>query len=351
VAVAEPAASADSPALAAEPQDVRRAPALITPLALSLGAQLSIALLLPARGVAAAGCPDRTARRLSFETSGHHSDFVLSSSGHQILFTEDAEVKAVSTDDGSVVSLRKLPVGTPNSGTPGVAAVPDHPATLVLYKQRGDFHSAFDIWLEPLTAHGRRGLDVGEDGSDGRVVVSDSGRYLATGTAYGCSGGDHDCFARSCSVFSTETGARVFSIPVPTTEEVGPDATGQGTEVIRSSQLRRTAWAKNDVLVLKFYDGSTKAFAADPSGSWNTVSNVPIAPVRSRSDAVYGPKTDLTTTEGESLGTAVLSCYFGSEPGQVQILRGRNEVVLLKPLASIRSGRSSRFVGFCFRAR
>jgi len=320
-------------------------------LILSLGAQLVIVQTLLPLATPAAGCPDPIARRLAFETSLDHSHFVLSSDGGRILFTENGELKSVGVDDGSMVTLRELPVGTPNSASPAIATIPSTPGLLILYKQRGDFHSASEVWLEPLTGSPRIPVDVGEEGSDGWVVVSDSGRYFATGTDFSCRGGDHDCFSRSYSVFSTKTGMRVFSTPIPVAEEVGPDAIGQGTELRTSSQLQSVAWAKNDVLVLKFYDRPPRAFAADSSGSWNTVSKVPIAAVRFRSDVVYGPTADLTTREGASLGTAVLSCYFGSEPGQVQILRGRNEVVLLKPLASIRPGRSSRFVGFFFRAR
>ncbi len=301
----------------------------MTAVILTFGVSLLMSLGLPPHEGAGPDCGGTTARGLTFETSLVHSSFALSSDGDRILFTEDGKLRAVSLHDGTVLTIRRLPVGTPNSSNPSVTAVPRRPGTFILSKQRGDSHSAFDIWLEPLSGSRRIDVDVGEDGSDGDVRVADSGRYLSAGTGYACLGGDHGCFVRSYSVFSTETGARVFSTSLPTVSETQPDATGQGTEVRLSSQLDRASWAENDVLVLTFYDGSSRAFAADSAGSWISVSSVPVLPRRLSRQNVLGPTIDLTSTDGTSLGTVLLSCYFGLTARQVEILRNRDTVVLL----------------------
>lgn len=319
--------------LACEDQEVvfhpagRSRKALVVFLIIQLASFLAPLLATPI-----SDCPARRAQPITFAVSGARSGFVLSSDGTRVLFAERGQLKAVRLKDGLISVLRDLP-----SEYPDCAAIPGRPTTIVVAAQIGGYKSPHQVWLVRFSAADEIPVDVGESGSDGSLLVSDSGRYLATGTDYECSGGERDCFARTISVFSTASGQRLFSTPIPCSESVeeNPD---QGTETRRSSQLSRAAWARGDVLVLEFDEGPSKAFARGPSGSWRPLPVIPVAPRRSGRDSVYGPTANLVTLGGVSLGTAELSCYFGSELGVVQILRGPNLVVLFKVLPPVSPG-------------
>ncbi len=312
--------------------------------ALLLALILQAVLLGPSLlGGSISGCPDPTVRRFTFAVSGARSDFVLSSDASRILFSENGSLRSVSTDEGNISTLRTVPAGYPI-----VKAIPGRPAAVILASQIGSAKSQYQVWLASLTGVDATALDLGDSGSDGNLVVSQSGRYLATGTDYECYGGERDCFARSYSVFSTKSGRRLFSTPVPSSQSVenNPD---QGTETRHESLVSRAAWAEGDVLVLEFYSGPAKAFARSTSGSWRRIRTVPPVLPQAGREHVYGPSANLVTTQGVSLGTVVLSCYFGPELGTTRILRGRDRVLLLKASPPVAPTEALQVVFYSFR--
>src|SRR5664280_565658 len=178
------------------------------------------AMVLAASALSAPPAPTK----ISFSLSGASSDLVLSSDETRILFAEDGVLKAVDLVSGSVLSVRRLPAGYGR-----LTAIPSHDDAFVFAAQYGDSKGPHQIWIGHLSGAEDIELAHDENGSDGALLVSPSGRYIATGTKYSCSGGSWDCFAKAYSVFSTQTGKLLFSTPIPSSKRTVPwsEVTGE----------------------------------------------------------------------------------------------------------------------------
>jgi len=275
-----------------------------------------------------------TPTKVSFSLSGASSDLVLSSDETRVFFAEGGVLKAVDLDSSEILTLRKLPAGYAR-----LAAIPNHDEAFAFAAQYGNSKGPHKIWIGHISAGEDIELALDENVSDGALLVSPSGHYIATGTNYSCSGGSWDCFAEAYSVFSTKTGKLLFSTPIPSSKRTmlwsevtgEPDPTG-GKVVRRDSLLRATGWGANDVFVVQVRGHETKAFSRGRSG-WTRVRPAPPFQRENRDERLqylFPADVDLVTSRGVHVGKVPLASYFGPELGMVGILRGRDSVVLYK---------------------
>jgi hypothetical protein len=291
--------------------------------------------------------------KVSFSLSGVSSDIVLSSDETRVLFAECGVLKAVDLVSGSVLTLRKLPAELEYGR---LAVIPNHDEAFVVAAQYGDSKGPHRIWIGQLSGAEDIELAIDEDGSDGALLVSPSGRYIATGTKYACSGGSWDCFAEVYSVFSTQTGKLVFSTPIPFQSRtmLWSDITGEadpsgGTVTRRDSLLEAAGWGADDVFVVQVRGRAGKAFARGPSG-WKQVRVAPSFQREVRAERVYSTGViDLVTTEGTHVGMVPLASYFGPELGSINFLRGRHSVVLFKVGAFDNAAKAYAVTMYAFR--
>lgn len=272
--------------------------------------------------------------KVSFSLSGASSDLVLSSDEARVLFAERGVLKAVDLVSGSVLTLRRLPADLEYGR---LAVIPIHDEAFVFAAQYGDSKGPHRIWIGHLSGAEDIELALDENGSDGALLVSPSGRYIATGTKYSCSGGSWDCFAKAYSVFSTQTGKLLFSTPIPSSKRTVPwsEVTGEpdssgGSVIRRDSLLEAVGWGAADVFVVQVRGRAGKAFARGPSG-WKKVRTAPPFQREVRAEPVYSAGVvDLVTAVGVHVGMVPLASYFGPELGAVSFLRGHHSVVLFK---------------------
>jgi hypothetical protein len=293
-------------------------------------------ILLAALAFAASALsvPPSPPPKVSFSLSGASSDLVLSSDETRVLVTEHGTLKAVDLVSGSVLTFRKLPAGLEYGR---LAVIPNHDEEFAFAAQYGDSKGPHRIWIGHLSVGEDIELALDESGSDGALLVSPSGRYIATGTKYSCLGGSWDCFADAYSVFSTQTGKLLFSTPMPSSKRTMPwsEITGEadpsgGTVTRRDSLLEAVGWGADDVFVVQVRGRAGKAFARGPSG-WKQVRAAPFFQREVQAERVYSAEVvDLVTAEGIHVGMAPLASYFGPEFGVVSVLRGRHCVVLFK---------------------
>lgn len=290
--------------------------------------------------------------KVSFSLSGASSDLVLSSDETRVLYAEGGTLKAVDLVSGSVLALRRLPAEYGR-----LAAIPDHDEAFVFAAQYGDSKGPHRIWIDHFSGGEDIELALDEDGSDGALLVSPSGRYIATGTKYSCSGGSWDCFAGAYSVFSTQTGKQLFSTPIPFESRTmlwsaftgEPDTSG-GTVIRRDSLLEAVGWGANDMLVIQVRGQERRAFAREGAG-WKQVRAASSFQREVQAERVYSAEVvDLITAGGVHVGMVPLASYFGPELGTVGILRGRHSVVLFKRGAFDNAAKSHAVAMYKFKA-
>lgn len=268
-------------------------------------------------------------RKVTFSVWGSHSHFVLAGDEAHFLFTENGPdgivLKSADLDTGSVSVVRKVP-GIDHH----IATIPGNPSRIAVAAQCCFVKSPSELWLLSLSGGDDIRLDTGEAGSNGEVIVSPSGRYVATGTRYGCGGGALDCMARSYAIFSTNTGKAEFEIAVGLNTYEQPEIPGESPAMLRRNpKVQRVGWSDDDVLTVQFDDGA-KAFQRGRSGRWAATARIPAFRPAPVAETVYRKTVSLSTLNGVALDTVDVATHFGPEPGYVQLLCGRRRVVLFK---------------------
>ncbi len=187
--------------------------------------------------------------RTVFRTWGSHGDLEPSEDGQSVFWSENGPdglvLKQVSLLDGTVTSVE---IG---AAAQRIAIVPGDPHHIVIAWQNGNGASLpYTVAVVNVNTGVKVPLDVGENGGDGRLYVSPSGRFLATGTD--CRPEGRWWSPRAVGVFSLATARRAF------THRISGETRVSETRVY---------WTTDDKLVLS--QGATDiAFRRVGTGSW-----------------------------------------------------------------------------------
>jgi hypothetical protein len=152
-------------------------------------------------------------KRCSLRAQHSHSDFTPSLDGRSLIFSENGRMgqvlKRVSLANGSVATVfRTL------HEIDSVTVVPRNPNHLVLSWKAGLGGSPpYEISIVDLAQEREWPVDVGSTYSDGQLLVSPSGRFLAVGT--GLVPFCKPWLASEVAVFSVATGARELTYKLP----------------------------------------------------------------------------------------------------------------------------------------
>ncbi len=210
-------------------------------------------------------------KRTTFRIWGSHGDFEPSLDCRFLYFGENGPdglaLKRASLADGTVVTV----VGTPGEEAYGLAAIPGDPSRLVLRWQIGlGAASPYGVSVLDLNSLKEQKLDVGSSGGDGRLHVSPSGRFLATGTAAVSLPPHGPWYPSQISVFSLATGKREFVYKIPFHDEQvmvpGPNDEKSEEARVRIPDTTHVDWTSDDVLVLA--NRVETAFRRRDDASW-----------------------------------------------------------------------------------
>ena len=196
-------------------------------------------------------------RRVTFSVGGTHSDLEIASDGTAIYFIENVAegmvLKRVSFNDGIphiVARFESAFIGR-------VFSIPGDSERLIVAKLYGDAAAPWDLVFLSLTRREETQIDVGQEGSDGRVVMSPAGQLFGLGTRYQCVMVlDHRlCGVNAFSVFDAKNGKVVWSFPLPR-EKVSSQAWENSSpsdsrgEIFVARTVQKAGWLGDDALAL-----------------------------------------------------------------------------------------------------
>ncbi len=196
-------------------------------------------------------------KRVTFSVGGAHSDIEIASDRTAIYFiengTEGMVLKRVSFSDGIphiVARFESAFIGR-------VFSIPGESDRLIVAKLYGDATAPWDLVFLSLTSREETRIDVGLEGSDGRVVMSPAGHLFGLGTRHQCvMVMDRPfCGVNAFSVVDAKNGKEVWSFPLPR-EKVSSQASENSSpsdsrsEILVARRVQKAGWLGDDVLVL-----------------------------------------------------------------------------------------------------
>ena len=159
----------------------------------------------------------RLMKRVAFSVGGAHSDIEIASDWTAIYFIENGAdgmvLKRVSFNDG----IPHIVARFVSTFIGRVFSIPGDSDRLIIAKLYGDATAPWDLVFMSLTSREETRIDVGQEGSDGRVVMSPAGQLFGLGTRHQCVMvmDRRLCGVNAFSVVDAKNGKVAWSLPLP----------------------------------------------------------------------------------------------------------------------------------------
>lgn len=255
--------------------------------------------------------------RATFAVWPSHGDFEPSADGRLLYFTENGPdglvLRSANLQDGTVQTVLKA-----RRDYVHLAAIPTDSIRLAVAWQAGlGAASPYQVALLDLRTGDELPIDVGDPGGDGRLRISPSGKYLATGVAV-AAGPAGSWFPSQISIFSLVSGNKEYSYRVP----AGADQTiAYGW----SASDRLTIWGQAEStstspsLSQGSRDFGTRVVVQSAEGHWNPTSSkeAPVM-IRPSSQELRYPQEPFMFQKGTDSASAAISrdAVFKSTDGK-----------------------------------
>lgn len=206
----------------------------------------TLALLLTGGSTVLAAPPAKT-RRLTLEVPEASSRLTLSGDERDVFWVTTEEeasfLYTASLRTGRARRLRELPELISPGSELLLLPVPGARSRLLVAAKCCMETNPWFLWLIRLDDGEDITLGGAESETDGRLLLSPSGRYVAVGTGFDCVGGGFDCMADAITIFSTRSGDAECLIPTGERRTI-PGSSGTSRSRVPSTPCRRreTPW-------------------------------------------------------------------------------------------------------------
>ena len=229
-------------------------------------------------GLHLSAAPPSTKVALKLAVPWTTSNFALSADRSALLWAGreagSGFVYAAPLSTGQVCLLYELPDDVQEASEIMLRPIPANSDRLLVgFSSRGAT-GGWDLFLLALDDDNDLLLTESTGPSDGNVVLSPSGLYLAAGTGFTCFGGGHDCSPQSVSVFSTDDGRLELSLEVPS--RLVHDSV-DGSDVARGAGERQSHeeptlesfwWCESDLLTVRSTVAPDQVLFPSSDGTW-----------------------------------------------------------------------------------
>ncbi len=288
------------------------------------------------------GSAPRVVSRVEFSVRALCGDPILSLDGRHLLLVDQAQegctLKRVDLASGSVETL-----GILGGLRVLLAAIPDSPSRLVIGRQHGSPSEPFEVLILDTSAIREDTLLQSDRGSDGRLAVSPSGRFLLVGASR-CSSSRGAAPPHYLEIYSLDRGERVAQLDLTALGPVAAAAApnGRGTDVEISAKWLFT-WDERDAVILtRVPEEGVKQrmqYRRDSTSSWvlETMGGAIATPApegsQSRTEWLGEEPRSLTVRVGHQDPAVTVEVdlheLFGKVGGFVSILHSDDRAVVL----------------------